>query len=126
MKRIFYYTDVLPLLTKGDKAMEKLKENMEFFKAHQDEVSLVWHPFLQIGEYLQKNDSDVYEDFLEIYRWFVSEGFGELDESEDVISVVQSCDGYYGDASDLAWYACDSGSPALLIDYDVHTDAWEE
>ncbi len=71
-------------------------------------------------------DSDVYEDFLEVYRWFVSEGFGELDESEDVISVVRSCDGYYGDPSDLAWYACDSGSPALLIDYDVHTDAQDE
>ena len=52
--------------------------------------------------------------------------FGELDESEDVISVVRACDGYYGDASDLAWYACDSGSPALLIDYDVHTDAHDE
>lgn len=124
MKRIFYYTDVLPLLTKGDKAMAKLKENLLFFKERSDEISLVWHPFLQMGEYLKKNDAPVYEEYLEICRWYLAEGFGELDESEDAISVVRACDGYYGDPSDLAWYACDSGSPALLIDYDVHTDAF--
>lgn len=121
MKKIFYYTDVLPLLTKGDKAIEKLKENLLFFKERQHEISLVWHPFLHMGEYLKKNDSPVYEEYLEICRWYLAEGFGVLDESEDVIPVVQSCDGYYGDASDLAWYSCDAGSPALLIDYDVRT-----
>ena len=49
---------------------------------------LVWHPYSNMGEYLKKNESAAYEDFLEIYRWFLSEGFGELDESEDVIPVV--------------------------------------
>ncbi len=125
MKKIFYYTDVLPLLTKGDKAIAKLKENLLFFKERSNEISLVWHPFLDMGEYLKKNESEVYEDYLEIYHWFLSDGFGELDESEDVVSVVQSCDGYYGDASDLAWYSCDAGAPALLIDYDVHMDGGE-
>ena len=117
MKRVFYYTDVLPLLSRQEAAISKIKKNMEFFYSHRDEVELVWHPYEQMMTYLEMNDSPVREEFLELLQEFQSAGWGVLDENENPKDVLQRCDAYYGDASDLAWYACESGSPALLIDY---------
>ena len=118
MKRVFYYTDVLPILSKKEAALEKIKYNLGVFKEHSDDVQLVWHPYSKMQEYLEKNNSPVQEDYKSMVEEYQSAGWGELHVSEDAISVLESCDAYYGDVSDLVYYATESHKPAMLINYD--------
>ncbi len=118
MKKIFYYTDVLPLLSKQEVAIEKLKYNLGVFEASKDEVQLVWHPYVRMKEYLEKNRCPVTAEYLSLVEEFQSAGWGVLDTSEDAVSVLESCDAYYGDVSDLVYYATESHKPAMLINYE--------
>ena len=71
-----------------------------------------------MGEYLAKNNSPVLEDFFEVLESYEAAGWGQLIFDEDVREVLRGCDAYYGDASELAYYAGEDGHPALLIDYE--------
>ncbi|MCR5547002.1 MAG: hypothetical protein K6F30_11070 [Lachnospiraceae bacterium] len=118
MKRVFYYTDVLPLLSKKEVAIKKLKYNLSFFEERKDEVELYWYPYGFMGEYLAKNNSPVLEDFFSVLEEYEASGWGRLIFDEDPREMLKECDAYYGDASELAYYAGEDGHPALLIDYD--------
>ena len=118
MKVIFYYTDVLPILSKGEAAIAKLKYNLDFFRERQEDVCLVWHPYSRMEELLQKNNCALLHAYQQVVADYKAAGWGIFDESEDVIGRLQECDAYYGDVSDLPYYSCEAGHPALLIDYD--------
>lgn len=118
MKRIFYYTDVLPILSKKEVALKKIKYNLSVFEDHKDDIQLVWHPYSKMQEYLEKNNSPVLDAYRSMVDDFLDAGWGELDSSEDAISVLESCDAYYGDASGLVYYATEFHKPAMLINYE--------
>ena len=117
MKKVFYYTDVLPLLSKKEVALEKIKYNLGVFEENKEEVQLIWHPYLRMEEYLKKNESPLLDAYLSIVKDFKSAGWGKLDDSEDPIATLASCDAYYGDVSDLVYYANENKKPAMLINY---------
>lgn len=122
MKRIFYYTDVLPFLSKEALAIDKLKRNLEIFREHSNEITLVWHPWSETVDYLLLNDSVVTEDYQKILRTFKHEGWGILDTSESLGSareVMLSCNAYYGDISDLVYDATDAGLPVMIQNIEV-------
>ncbi len=122
MKKIFYYTDVLPFLSKDEKAIDKLQRNLEIFKEAKDKIWLVWHPWHKTGEYLKINKSAVMNRYEKIVDQFRQEGWGELDESatyQDTLQVLLKCDGYYGDVSDMAYEAQNARIPVMLQNLDV-------
>ena len=122
MKKIFYYTDVLPFLGRGEDALDKLIYNLEIFRDVADKIRLVWHPWSGTEKYMELNGASVlakYRDVVEKYR---SDGWGDLDESdtfEKTCMVMRGCDGYYGDVSDLVYEAQNAGIPVMLQDVDV-------
>ena len=121
MKKIFYYTDVLPFLAREEEAVQKLKRCLAVFRDAADDVRLVWHPYTRTPEYMERNglDAGEYREILENYR---QEGWGILDESDPsakVREVLLGCDAYYGDASDLAFEAQEAGLPVMLQDLEV-------
>ena len=122
MKKIFYYTDVLPFLSKGEAAIDKLKQNMEIFREASEKIRVVWHPWSGTEEYLRMNDSPVLEEYLDLVKTFREEGFVELDESisfEEAKEVLFGCAGYYGDVSDLAYEAQKKSIPVMLQNIEV-------
>lgn len=121
MKKIFYYTDVLPLLARGEDGIKKLRRNLEVFKAAQD-VKLIWHPWSGTIKYLEINDSDVIDEYREIIDIYLREGWGELDESNsfsEAREVLLGCDGYYGDGSDLIYEAQSADIPVMIQNIDT-------
>ena len=123
MKKIFYYTDVLPFLSKKDEAIKKLRRNLEIFKASSDMVQLVWHPWSGTEEYLKINKSGVTEEYKSIVDEFCRSGWGELDTSDTYQSakdVLFECDAYYGDPSDLAYEAQNAKMPVMLQNIEVN------
>ena len=122
MKKIFYYTDVLPFLSRDDDAIKKLEKNLEIFKESSGDISLVWHPWSRTVEYLELNKSKVTSDYQRIVEEFCKEGWGELDRADSLQKakdVLFSCDAYYGDASDLAYEAQLAGLPVMLQNLDI-------
>ena len=122
MKRIFYYTDVLPFLSRDAAAIRKLEKNLETFKEASGDISLVWHPWSKTTDYLNPNKSKVVEDYQRVVDNYVNEGWGELDIAGSLQAakeVLFSCDAYYGDASDLAYEAQLAGMPVMLQNIDI-------
>ena len=122
MKKIFYYTDVTPLLGRGDAAIEKMIRNLKTFKAASGEIKLVWHPWSGTEYYLELNDSDVIERYHRIVEEYRTEAWGDMDESssfDKARETLLTCDGYYGDVSDLVYEAQKAGIPVMLQDIDV-------
>ncbi len=114
MKKLFYYTDVLPLLGKGELAIGKLQRNLEIFRNASDQIHLVWHPYLDTVKYLELNASPFLEPYQHILKTFQEEGWGELDESRDPTTVLRECNAYYGDVCDLIYEAQNLHLPVMI------------
>ena len=122
MKRIFYYTDVLPLLNREEAAVDKLKRSLGIFRENADEVRLVWHPMTGMKECLEINKSSILEEYQKIVDEYLEAGWGEFDTSgtiKDAREVLLSCDGFYGDMSNLLYEAQSAGIPAMMQNIDV-------
>ncbi len=122
MKKMFYYTDVLPFLARGKDAIDKLSRNLETFHDASGDIKLVWHPWSGTDKYLERNNSSVRIRYNEIVRKFSEEGWGELDLSDtfgDAKKVLLSCDAYYGDVSDLIYEAQNAKIPVMIQNIDV-------
>ena len=50
MKRLLYYTDVLPLLSKKEAALDKLQRNLEVFSSNKEKIWVIWHPYERCEE----------------------------------------------------------------------------
>ena len=121
MKRIFYYTDVLPFLGKEEMAIDKLIRNLEIFRNAKDDVKLVWHPWSKTEEYLKLNRSPVLNRYVEIVKKYREDGWGDFDEAntyKDTLEVLLKCDGYYGDTSDMAYEAQLAKLPVMLQNFE--------
>lgn len=122
MKKIFFYTDVLPFLSRERDAINKLKSNLEVFKGVKDDILVIWHPWSGTEEYLKINRSGVTYEYKKIVDRFREEGWGNLDTSDTYQSakdVLFDCDAYYGDPSDLAYEAQAAKIPVMLRNLDV-------
>jgi hypothetical protein len=122
MKRVFYYTDVLPFLSKNEAAIDKLRRNLEVFREAGDNIKLIWHPWSKTAEYLKINRSKVTDEYLAVVKKYCDEGWGELDETEtyeEIKDVLLGCDAYYGDPSDMAYEAQNANIPVMLQNFEV-------
>ena len=125
MKKIFYYTDVLPFLGEEKKALNKLIYNLSIFRSACSDIQLIWHPWSLTEEYLEKNGSHVLDDYKCIVRDYIDEGWGILDTCsslDEAKRVLLDCDAYYGDISDLTYEAQNAGIPVMLQNIDI----WEQ
>lgn len=122
MKKVFYYTDVLPFLSKPKAAIAKLKANLDIFKESSENIELIWHPWSRTEEFMKLNKCTVTDEYKKIVEEYKSAGWGRLDESasiEEARDLALSCDAYYGDACNLAFEAKDKGIPVMLQNVDI-------
>ena len=118
MKKIFYYTDVLPFLSKEMAAINKLKRNLDTFKEASNDIVLVWHPYAKTLHYLELNKSPVINDYKKILNRYMIDKTGILDESDSFFKarqVLLDCDAYYGDYSDIISFFTHCITPCIYI-----------
>ncbi len=122
MKKLFYYTDALPFLAKKEKAIKKLKRNLDLFRESSSEIELVWHPWSKTDAYLELNHSPVTDEYRSIVADYKAEGWGTLDETATLAvarEALLTCDTYYGDMSDLVQTAENLGIPVMLQSIEI-------
>ncbi|WP_026521614.1 hypothetical protein [Butyrivibrio sp. VCB2001] len=117
MKKIFYYTDVLPFLTREQEAIEKLKKNLDIFQENSENIRVIWHPMTGTVECLEFNKSVILEDYKKVVKEFVESGWGDYDTTEsytDVKELMMTCSGYYGDISNFSYDAQFAKIPVMI------------
>ena len=123
MKKIFYFTDLLPFLSKPDMAINKLKKNLEIFKEASQDVQLVWHPWSRTEEFMQINKCPVINEYKKIVEEYKAAGWGILDETktmDEAKEVMLGCDAFYGDAlGDFMYYAKEKGIPVMIQNVEI-------
>ncbi|MCR4792618.1 MAG: hypothetical protein K5871_07700 [Lachnospiraceae bacterium] len=122
MKKIFYFTDLLPFLSKPDAAISKLKRNLETFKAASGDVELVWHPYSRTEEFMQINKCPAMTEYKAIVDEFKSSGWGKLDETASIAEakeVLNGCNAYYGDQCDLVYEAQKNKIPVMIQNLEI-------
>lgn len=122
MKKIFYYTDVLPILSKQREALNKINKTLEIFKNSSEEIELVWHPYSRTEEFLKLNKCPAEAEYRKIVEDFKNAGWGVLDEAptlDEAKKVLSGCDAYYGDSCDLIYEAQKKNIPVMLQDIAV-------
>ncbi len=122
MKKMFYYTDVLPFLAEGDKAIDKLNRNLEIFYENKDKIRLIWHPWSGTEKYLKLNNSEVLDKYLAVVDKYNADGWGDMDRSpsfDEAKEVLLGCNAYYGDVCDLVYEAQNEKIPVMIQSLDV-------
>jgi hypothetical protein len=122
VKKLFYFTDILPFLSKPEIAIDKLLRNLELFKDSSENIRLIWHPWSHTEEYLRLNKCPVTDRYLEIVEDYKAAGWGTLDETKsphDARKVLMGCDAYYGDFCELVFYAKENGIPAMIRNVEI-------
>ncbi len=122
MKKIFYYTDMLPLLSREEDALEKIRRNLNIFREASEEIELIWHPYSKTVEYLDLNNSPILNEYCSIVDAFIKEGWGRLDRCSSLSAVKEvliSCDAYYGDVCDLVYEAQNAGLLIMIQNIDL-------
>lgn len=119
MKKLLYYTDVLPFLSKGEIAIDKLLRNFELLSSQSDKIRVVWHPYIKSEEYMKLNDFKYMDKYMQILQDYKKEGWGDFDECDDPKALADSCDAYYGDYSDAVYFMQESKKPVMIENFDV-------
>ena len=119
MRKILYYTDLMPFLTDSKKAISKLKKNFEIFNENKDKIRLVWHPYTRTEEFLRLNNSECIDEYKSLIAEYSSADFVDFDESTDVEGLAATCDAYYGDYSDIISYFTEKNKPVMLQNVDI-------
>lgn len=118
-KRVFYFTDVAPLMIYGEKALDKIKRNLSYFKSVTDTVELFWKPYDFMEEKLKPVDEKLYDKFLSLTKEYATEGWGHFIKDADE-ALLKSMDAYVGDPGAFAHKICQMKKPTLI------TDAYED
>ena len=122
MKKMYYYTDVLPFLSDGEKAIDKLNRNLGIFYENREKIRLIWHPWSGMEKYLKLNNYEVLDKYLAVVEKYKADGWGDMDSSSsfaEAKAVLLGCNGYYGDVSDLVYEAQNEKIPVMIQSLDV-------
>lgn len=119
MKRLLYYTDVLPILSKKEIALNKIKRNLSIFASNADKIKVIWHPYIRTEEFMIINEFEFLNEYRQIVLDFKDKELGEFDESKDLKVLADTCDAYYGDYSDAVYYMQENKKPVMIESFDV-------
>lgn len=100
-KVILYSTSASALVCYGQKMIDKMKDVLQIFREHQDEIALLWRPDEHVLEVGKRVDETVLLCYNELVREYREDGWGIYDDSAEVERAVVLCDAGYGDGGEV-------------------------
>ena len=119
MKRLFYYTDICMLLSNEEKAFEKIRRCLDVFYENRESLFVVWVFYSDMKKDLSLLNPKAADGFCAVLEDFKKQGIGEIVETDDMLSVLLTCDAYYGDANEVLYYAKKNHIPAMVADVNL-------
>ena len=118
-KVVLYNTTIGAMLQDTGKMLAKIRDVIEVFRGHREEVVLLWRPHPLLRETLQSMRSqvvDVYDEIVERYR---EEAWGIYDNTADMYRAITVSDAYYGDNSSVVELYKQTGKPIMIQNVDI-------
>ena len=118
-KSILYVNSVSVMYQNRNSYLNKIREVLEVFKEHGDDMALIWCPCKiddVICDAFGKRFIQEYEAIVDEYRerrWLI------LEESDNLDFAIGNVDAYYGDPNDALLQCKDRGLPVMIQNCDV-------
>lgn len=113
-KIIFYNTSIGALLEHNEKMLVKMESVFEIFKAHKEEMALLWRPHPLIPSTIKSMRPQLWVKYKQIVEKYKAEGWGIYDDTADMDRAVVLSDAYYGDPSSVVEVYKETGKPIIL------------
>ena len=97
-KVLVYHVSIAFILRYGEKAIEKIRRNIDIFREASDKICAILVPQQQILTDLERIDADLWREYLQVVEHATAQG---IIYDEDAISFahLDKWNGFYGDAS---------------------------
>lgn len=113
-KIVFYNTSVQALLEHDEKMNRKIKDVLQVFKKHQEEIALLWRPHPLIEATLKSMRPGLWEEYKKIVDTYRAEGWGIYDDTADIDRAIALSDAYYGDKSSIVQLYRNVEKPVMI------------
>ena len=118
-KIVFYNTSVQALLEHSEKMNRKIKDVLQVFKKHQEEIALLWRPHPLIEATLKSMRPGLWEEYKEIVDTYRTEEWGIYDDTADIDRAIVLSDAYFGDKSSIVQLYKKKRKPCMLQNYKI-------
>ncbi len=118
-KILLYHTTVLMFEKSGKNAIDKIKSVLQTFKEKKEEIALIWRPDNITDEVLPIAYPELWENYQEIVNQYKNEGWGIYDNTLSADNIIEVCDAYYGDSSNIANKFRVCAKPVMVQDVSV-------
>ena len=112
-KKIYFYSNAAFFVLHREKALDKLKRNLELFRENKDHIQLYWQISEHVDEVLQTRNPKIYEQLIQIMEAYHSQQWGMVVEPNDR-DTIKEMDAFYGDPGIMAHTANALGMPVML------------
>lgn len=113
-KIVLYNVTVSTFLNSREKILKKMKSVFSAFKENQDRVALLWRPHPLTRATISSMVPHILEEYEEMVRQYLKEGWGIYDDSADMDRAVILSDVYYGDRSSVVYLYQKMGKKIML------------
>lgn len=114
-KKVILYVSGLPMYSEyGDKALDKLEDNLRLFEENKDKIMLWWRPQTQMRTLLGLLSVELVERYDALLANYKERGWGICDESDDEERAVEYCDAYYGEVCEMQRMAQQRRKPVMI------------
>ena len=120
VKKIVYFSTVSLLAERGKDAIKKIRDTIEIFKEHSQNVKVIW--IVQCEDSIELAGKDIADDFQKAVQIFKDADIGDYAGDIPVAEYdkyIRSCDAYYGQPSSLAFGFVRAGKPVMIENADV-------
>ncbi|MCR5547004.1 MAG: LicD family protein, partial [Lachnospiraceae bacterium] len=116
-KSIYFYTDAAPFLLYKEAAVEKLRQNLEFFENNKKKLEVYWEVYGRMEQLVKEQEPKVYEAFIELVNEYKEkEWIHVLNDPRESADLLNRMDAFYGDPGQQAHEANIRRIPVLLRD----------
>ena len=107
------------LLSNEEKAFEKIRRCLDIFYENRESLFIIWVLYPDMKKDLSLLNPKAADGFCAVLEDFKMLSIGEIVETDDMLSVLLTCDAYYGDANEVLYYAKKNHIPAMVADVNL-------
>ena len=98
----------------GEKALQKLEDNLQLFEQNREKILLWWRPQAQMRTLLGLISEDLADRYAKVLQNYKECAWGICDETDDIERAVEYCNAYYGDYCETQREAVAKGVPVMI------------
>ncbi|MBR1398351.1 MAG: CDP-glycerol glycerophosphotransferase family protein [Selenomonadaceae bacterium] len=113
-KIILYNTGLQSMIDWKEKMVDKIDEIIQTFKAHKDEIALIWRPHPLVAAFTYGLAPELNDRYQAIVNTYKQEGWGIYDDTSNFYRALVLSDAFFGDHSSIIFLYKTTGKPIFF------------